>query len=148
MSDTHRYSLRLTAGKGAARAYVRKCEFLIGAPLTFDESDPNLTACDYLLGAAAGELVTGLERLARRRRLKLDRIEAVLHAELAQPLAALGAVGEQGVPRFAEIRITLYVDTLDDPASIEMLWQDVLRRSPIYQTLRACVAFEPRLELT
>ncbi|MCC6202754.1 MAG: OsmC family protein [Gammaproteobacteria bacterium] len=146
--ETHRHSLRLTAGNGAARAYVRKCEFRIGAPLTFDENDPNLTACDYLLGAAAGELVTGLDRLARRRRLTLDRIEAVLHAELAQPLAALGTVGEQGVPRFVAIRITLYVDTLEDPAGIHALWHDVLCRSPIYQTLRACVAFEPRLELT
>ena len=144
----HRYSMRLTAGRGGARAYVRKSEFAIAAPLTFDENDPNLTACDYLLGAVVGELVTGLERLARRRRLTLDRIEASLHADLAEPLVTLGTVGEDGVPRFAAIGITVYVDTLEDPELVGALWQDLLRRSPIYQTLRGCIAVEPRLELT
>lgn len=137
-----------TDGESGACVYTRKNRFDVAAPLTFDEQFPALTAGDYLLGAIAGELVTGFRRLASRRRLAIDRLEALLHADLSNPLACLGAVGAEGEPRYEAIRMTLFIDTLEDPDRMRALWDEVLGRSPLWQTLRSCVRFDIRLEFT
>jgi hypothetical protein len=147
--DVFRYSVRVAAdSESGVCVYTRKSRFDVAAPLTFDEQYPALTAGDYLLGAIAGELVTGFRQLARRQRLAIDRLEALLQADLHNPLACLGAVGAEGEPRFEAIRMTLFVDTLEDPDRMRALWDEVLRRSPLWNTLRSCVRLELRLEFT
>ena len=131
-----------------ARAYVRKNHFDVGLPLTFDSEYAHVTALEYLLGAIAGGLVAGLKDLGRRRRLDIDHVEAVIHAELRNPLTYLGVVGETGDPGISGINVKVYVETAAAEETIRGLWDEMLRRSPMWHTFRTLTRIDLQLELT
>src|SRR3954466_8907412 len=93
-------SLRVTAtARASARVSVGRRQFSIGRPVEFDEASPHVAALEYALGAVGGEVVNGLREFARRRRMPIDAIEAVVTGELQDGLAYLEVIGETGRPR-------------------------------------------------
>jgi len=142
------FSLRISSTpEGAASAFVRKHRFTVGAPVTFDEDDPHVSALEYVLGAFGGELVSGLMAGARARHLAVHHAEAVVKAELDDPLATLGVVGASGHPGLARVHVKLYASG-DDEQGLRDLWKQTLERSTLVRTLRAAVRLELELALT
>ena len=93
-------SLRVTApGPAVARVSVGRRQFSIGRPVEFDDASPHVAALEYALGAVGGEVVNGLREFARRRRLAIDAVEALVTGELQDGLAYLEVIGESGRPR-------------------------------------------------
>lgn len=140
-----RFSVRATARQGSpATAYVRARSFEVGLPLTFDPEYGHVTALELVLGAVAGELVTGLLRLARERRLAVHHVEAVCDGELDNPLTHLGVVGEEGHPGLVGLSVKVFVDSDEDEAGLRRAWDETLARSPLVHTFRSVA----RLDLT
>src|SRR3954454_17217160 len=101
-------SLRVTApGPAEARVSVGRRQFSIGRPVEFDEASAHVSALEYALGAVGGEVVNGLREFARRRRLSIDAVEAVVTGELQDGLAYLEVIGETGQPRLRRISINV-----------------------------------------
>src|SRR5215831_2123266 len=97
-------SLRVTApDSAAARVSVGRRQFSIGRPVEFDEVSPHVAALEYALGAVGGEVVNGLREFARRRRLELDAVEALVTGELENGLTYLEVIGERGKPTIRRI---------------------------------------------
>ena len=141
-------SLRLTApGPAAARVSIGRRQFSIGRPVEFDESSPHLAALEYALGAAGGEIVNGLREFARRRRIEIDAIEALVTGELEHALTYLEVVGESEPPRIARISVKVFVST-PDQAAIRALFADMLERLPLACTLRTALDLKTELILT
>src|SRR5688572_13207306 len=111
-----RWSLRLTRalGEGTASAYARKLRVQVGAPLTFDEQYPHLTALELALAALAADLVNGFAALAQQRRVEIQQLEAVVHGELDNPLVHAGVIGVEGTPALDQISIKVYASSLED----------------------------------
>ena len=108
-------SLRVTApGRTVARVSVGRRQFSIGRPVEFDDVSPHVAALEYALGAVGGEVVNGLREFARRRRLSIDAIEALVTGELQDGLAYLEVIGEAGRPRIRRIAIKVFVASADD----------------------------------
>jgi len=141
-------SLRLTApGPGAARVSMGRRQFSIGRPVEFDEASPHVAALEYALGAAGGEIVSGLREFARRRRIEIDAIEALVTGELEHALTYLEVVGESEPPRIARINVKVFVSAPDQIA-IRALFADMLERLPLACTLRAALDLKTELILT
>src|SRR5262249_54839173 len=97
-------SLRVTAPESStARVSTGRRQFSIGRPIEFDDASPHVSALEYVLGAVGGEVVNGLREFARRRRLGIDAIEALVTGELQDGLAYLEVIGESGRPRIGRI---------------------------------------------
>ena len=130
--NEHTWSLRVTAAAGeTATALVRRHQFTAGRPLHFDAEYPNIAPIEYALGAVGAEAVNGLRGGARRARLRIDGVEAVVLAELQNPLAYFDVVGIPGHPALARVRLKLYVATPDDPAAVEQLWNRTRPKLPL-----------------
>ena len=99
------------------------------------------------LGAAGGEIVNGLREFARRRRIEIDAIEALVTGELEHALTYLEVVGEHETPRIARIHVKVFVSTPDE-AAIRALFADMLERLPLACTLRAALDLKTELILT
>ena len=141
-------SLRLTApGPGTARVSIGRRQFSVGRPVEFDEASPNIAALEYALGAAGGEIVNGLREFARRRRIEIDAIEALVTGELEHALTYLEVVGESEPPRLARIKVKVFVSA-PDHAAIRTLFADMLERLPLACTLRATLDLKTELILT
>ena len=141
-------SLRLTApDPAAARVSIGRRQFSIGRPVEFDEASPHVAALEYALGAAGGEIVNGLREFARRRRIEIDQIEALVTGELEQALSYLEVVGETDPPRIARIAVKVFVSA-PDQAAIRALFADMLERLPLACTLRAAIDLKTELILT
>ena len=134
-------------GENEAKAYSRNHAFVIGEQASFRETDPQPSAVEYLLGALGGDLVRGFQVQAVRRRVAVDALELMLSGRLNNPLAHLGVVGEAGHPGLESIRGTLYVSADADPSALEEMWQAALDRSPLFNTLRRCVAVSVELRV-
>jgi hypothetical protein len=141
-------SLRLTVpGSGAARVSIGRRQFSIGRPVEFDEASPHVAALEYALGAAGGEIVNGLREFARRRRIEIDAIEALVTGELEHALTYLEVVGESESPRIACINVKVFVSA-PDQAAIRALFADMLERLPLACTLKAAIDLQTELILT
>ena len=111
-------SLRVTAPDSAvARVFVGRRQFSIGRPVEFDDVSPHVAALEYALGAVGGEVVNGLREFARRRRLELDAVEALVTGELENGLTYLEVVGERGKPTIRRIAIKVFVASVDKAAT-------------------------------
>ena len=129
-------SLRVTApGPGAARVSVGRRQFSIGRPVEFDDASPHVAAIEYALGAVGGEVVNGLREFARRRRLAIDAVEALVSGELQDGLAYLEVIGEAGRPRLRRIAVKVFVASVDHEAT-RALFDEMIERLPLISTLR------------
>lgn len=141
-------SLRVTApGPAIARASVGRRHFSIGRPMEFDETSPHVAALEYALGAVGGEVVNGLREFARRRRLAIDAVEALVTGELQNGLAYLEVIGESGPPRIRRIAIKVFVASVDEQAT-RALFNEMIERLPLVSTLREVVDLDVELVQT
>jgi hypothetical protein len=88
-----------------------------------------------------------LQVAARRHRLQLENIEAVVSAELNNALTYLGVVGESGHPGVERISITTYVESLASPDQVRVVWDEALARSPLVHTFKSLCTLELQLKL-
>ena len=138
-------SLRVTApGRTVARVSVGRRQFSIGRPVEFDDVSPHVAALEYALGAVGGEVVNGLREFARRRRLSIDAIEALVTGELQDGLAYLEVIGETGRPRIRRIAIKVFVASADESAT-HALFHEMIDRLPLVCTLREAVDLDVEL---
>jgi hypothetical protein len=141
-------SLRVTApGSAFARVSAGRRQFSIGRPVEFDDASPHVAALEYALGAVGGELVNGMREFARRRRLSLDAIEALVTGELKDGLAYLEVIGETGRPRISQIAVKVFIASVDHAATRE-LFDEMLERLPLLCTLRDVLELDVELVLT
>jgi hypothetical protein len=135
--------LRVTAVQpSGAVIHARKHAFAVGAPLSFDAEYGAISALEHLLGAVGADLVGGIQVVARRRRVEIDDIEAVVHGTLHNPMVYLRVVGESGDAGIRAIEARVYISSLDDEARVRAVWQEVLETSPIANTLRKALTLE------
>ena len=141
-------SVRVTATVPAsARVSTGRRQFAIGRPVEFDEASPHVSALEYAIGAVGGEVVNGLREFARRRRVELDAVEAIVSGELHHALTYLEVVGETRPPHLARIDVKVFVSTPNE-AAIRILFSELLDRLPLTCTLRTAVAMTTELILT
>ena len=141
-------SLRVTTpGPDAAHVSVGRRQFSIGRPVEFDDASPRVAALEYALGAVGGEVVNGLREFARRRRLPLDAVEALVTGELQDGLAYLEVIGETGRPRIGRIAVKVFVASVDETAT-RALFDETIERLPLVATLREALDLEVELVLT
>jgi hypothetical protein len=134
------WTARVTAdARERAAVFVRRHRFSAGRPLEFDRESDTISPLEYLLGAFGADLLNGLRIAARRRRVRLDRVEATVEGRLDNPLVHLAVVGETGHPGLAQARVKLYATSPDPEVDVRAAWEECLERSPIACTLRRCV---------
>lgn len=132
---------------GVVRIDSRSHGYLAQGQTSQSPNAAHPSSLDYLLGALASDLISGLEREAMRAGVSLDAIEASLSARLENPLVALGVVGEEGSARIAGIRGSVFVSG-DAPESVlRECWERALQRAPVYATLSECAAIEVAMQL-
>jgi hypothetical protein len=124
-----------STGRARARAYARQHQFAVGEAVTFDVEHDLVAGLEYLLGALGADLVTGLQRAARRRGAALDQVEAVVSGWLDSPLTYLGVVGESGHPGLTRVVARVYVGADDDGPDLQAAWSEALARSPFVGVL-------------
>jgi hypothetical protein len=132
----------------AVTAHARNHAFPIGEPLTFRPVDDLPSALEMMLGAFAADLLGTFRALADRQRLSLDALECALTCTLNNPLIHVGVIGEEGHPGIERIEGTLYVAADAEEDTLHHLWQETLRRSPLYQTLQRAAELSLRLLVT
>ncbi|MCY0888059.1 MAG: osmotically inducible protein OsmC [Alicyclobacillaceae bacterium] len=144
----YRFAVRIRRQEGLmAKVYARNHSFLAGRPADFAAHVDAPAAVDFLLTALGSDLVVGLQSAASRTQLVFDEIELSLQAKLRNILYHL-SLEDEGDPSVELIEGTLYVATLEEEAAVRHVWADVLRRSPMYQTLRKAAEIIIRLEVT
>ncbi|MBM3949565.1 MAG: OsmC family protein [SAR202 cluster bacterium] len=140
--------LRITAGNAApARVHVRKQSFAVGAPLSFDEEYTHLTALECALGAIGADVVGGLKAAAKRRRVKLDNIEATASGKFNNPLTYLAVVGEPGHLGIERVSVSVFVNSPGPKEAVRAVWDEALARSPLVHTFRSAVALDLAMKL-
>jgi hypothetical protein len=122
--------------------YARTHQVEVGVPLSFDVKEPRLTAVEQFVAALSADVLGGFARLASRERLRVDEIEASVQAEIADPLAYLGVVGEPGHPRLARLSVRAFLGTSEPPERVQPVWEKALERAPLVNTVRPVVALD------
>ena len=144
--DTLSWTVRVSArDRTSVAVYARKSRFEVGPPLAIDVEDERVSALEYLLGALGADLVAGMKTQCHKRRLEVDSVEAVVHGQLDNALVHLGVVGEEGHPGLSHATVKVYVETLEEEADIRVVWDQVVARSPLYQTLSAAAQLDIEL---
>ncbi len=145
---TMKWNLRVCAtNNGCATVYVRRHQFEVGVPVHFDEQYNQITALEYVLGAIGADVVRGLQSLARKRRVEIDNVEALVSGELNNPLTHLGVVGEEGHPGLETVRVKVYVSSTEVKEEIQRIWNEMLEKSPLVRTFQSAINLELDLQV-
>ncbi|MEZ6186151.1 MAG: OsmC family protein [Planctomycetota bacterium] len=139
-----RARIRWTEGM-RARAYVRNHVWELGQPASFDTEDAAASAVEHLLAALAGCLAVGFQWRCSRAKIEVWNLEVTVRAQAQNVLVFLG-IEDEGHPGLAKVVGKLYVDADADDATLQALWQETLRRSPVAQTLRRETPLEIELD--
>jgi hypothetical protein len=134
--------------KARVNVFARSHRMVAGESLSFDREDAVPSGLEHLLTAVASDLVAGFARLARKRRILIDGLEASLQAEVDGALVWLGVVGESGEPRLTAVSGTLYVSSPAGEAVLGELWRDVQAQAPLCAALAGNVRMDVRLAIT
>jgi hypothetical protein len=146
--ERYTWTLRISAaGKDRATVFARTHQYSVGAPVQFDAMYDVITALEYVLGAIGADVVHGLQTVARKRRVEVDHVEAVVEGELNNPLTYLGVVGESGHPGLERVSVKVYVASLATEAEIRRVWQEMLDKSPLVRTFQPAIRFELSLQV-
>jgi OsmC-like protein len=137
-----------TTDSDTSRVLVRRHQFAVGRPMDFDADSAHIAAVEYALGALGAEIVSGLRVFAKRRRIELDGVEAVVDGEVENPLAYLEVVGESGYPGLSGVSIKVYVASPRDEETLRQLWHETLERLPLVRTFSRAMKFSIELTLT
>jgi len=132
-------------GKLKSTVYCRNFSIEVGQPASFETSDKNPSAVEYLLAALAGDLATGFATECSKSRLDVDDIEMTISGKLHNVLAHLGL--EEGDPSVASIDMKCFVSTFEDEAKVREVWDRVIKRSPLAATLSKAVAIQLKLAI-
>jgi hypothetical protein len=147
--DATALTLRVTAsGREPSRVSIRRHQFVVGRPIEFDADAPTVSALEYALGALGAEVVGGLRAFAKRRRLVLDEVEALVRGEVEHALVYLEVVGETGPPHVAAVVVNVFVSTPEDPETVHRAFADALARLPLLGTFRRALRVDVDLTLT
>ena len=146
--ERYTWTLRVsTAGKDRATVFARTQQFSVGAPVQFDTAYDAVTALEYVLGAIGADIVNGFQTWARKRRVEVDQVEAVVEGELNNPLTYLGVVGESGHPGLERVSVRVYVASMAAEEEVRRVWQETLDKSPLVRTFQPAIRFELSLQV-
>lgn len=132
---------------GTTKVFVRTQRLLVGDPISFDSEYDGITSLELLLGALGADIAGGLQALAKRRRLEIDNVEVLVEGRLDNPLMWLDVVGEHGTTALAQAVVKVYIGTIEEDDAIEKLWQEILQKSPVIQTLNRSVELDFRMDI-
>ncbi len=148
MERARGYEWRLRARASASletSVYCRNFAWKLGQPASFEEQDAHPSAVEALLGALAADLITGFGVACSRAGLEVDDLELTANGRLHDVTAHLGL--SDGDPSLAAIDVKLFASTFDDEARVRAVWDDTLRRSPLYATLQKATALTAKLAI-
>jgi hypothetical protein len=146
--ERYAWSLRVSATeRGQATVFTRQHQFRVGAPVHFDRAYEAVSALEYVLGAIGADLVNGLQSRARKRRVAIEQVEAVVEGELNNPLTYLEVIGEAGHPGLEKVRVKVYLASPEAEAALQQLWQETLATSPLVRTFQAALQLELSLQM-
>ena len=128
--------------------HARNHAFSVGDSLSFRPADDHPSAIELMLGAFAADLTLTFRALARKQRLTLDALEFSATCTLNNPLIHVGVIGEEGHPGLERVEGTLYVSADAEAEILTALWEETLRRSPLYTTLLKATTLSLRLQPT
>ena len=134
----YQWSVRVRTPENSplVKAYARNHSFEVGQPASFDTSDPAPSAIEYLLGALGACLAQGMRWRASTRGIEIYAMEVSLTAKLQDPFVFLGTSdGEHAGLQGVEGR--LFIDCDAEDSTLNDLWSEVQRRSPIFASLRS-----------
>jgi len=136
---------RLRAHRGAqpgVKLHARNVTLTGLGRASWDAAAEHPSALDYLLAALATDLLSGFDLETRRAGGVLDEVELRLEAFLANPLVVAGVVGEEGGPRLASIRGSLYVRSGAGEDEVRAAWQRARDGAPVLSSLAPGVAVD------
>jgi hypothetical protein len=142
------YDWRLRArasGHLATTVYCRNFQWTLGQPASFEEKDAHPSAVEALLGALAGDLVTGFASACAKDGLEIDDVELAARGRLHDVMAHLGLA--EGDPSFAAVEVKLFASTFADEDRVREVWRTVVARSPLAATLAKSVDLETRIAI-
>ena len=100
---------------------------------------------EALLGALAGDLVTGFATACAKEGLEIDDVELTARGRLHDVMAHLGLA--EGDPSFSAVEVKLFASTFADEDRVREVWRNVVARSPLAATLAKSVDLETRIAI-
>lgn len=145
---SHKWTSRvLWQGGFKAKAFTRHHSFIVDEPAKFGSSGEGPTAVEYVLGALGACLATGFVLNATKRGIEIYNLEVALEGEIDNILTFLG-LSEEGHSGYREISAKLYVSAEADRETLEGIWEETLKTSPVGNSLSRTVAIKPSLSIT
>lgn len=130
-----RWSIRARAARDTTTVFAGKSSLSVLSRISTSGVEPVPDPIQALLGALASDVFGCFERSLNRRRITVDDMEANLFADLENPMAAVGVIGEDGSPAIEKIDFSFFASTDGDDVLVQEAWQEALAASSLYQTL-------------
>ena len=121
-----------------SQALVRDHTFLVDEPADLVGKDAAPNAAEYLLGAYGSCLATGFVLNATKRGVTLRDLEVTVDGRIENILTFFG-MSDDGHPGYREITARAYVDADTDDLTLQEIWRETVKSSPVGNSLTRSV---------
>ena len=127
-------------------ALVRNHTFRVDEPshLTGEDEAPN--SVEYVLGAFGACLATGFVLLASKEGIAIHNLEVALDSQQDNVFTFLG-LGGDGHSGFTDITAKLFVQADADAETLQRIWEEAVKTSPVGNSLTRVVSVKPELDV-
>jgi uncharacterized OsmC-like protein len=135
--------------RGGMRSTVRTgsgARFEVDEGLEPSAGGPTPTSVEYLIGSLAGCVLLTFVYLATLRGIEVQDAEVSVEGELGNVCNFLG-LSDEGTPGFTKVSLTLYVRSGAEEETMRQVFEEAVRRSPVYRTLEGCVSLSTSLRV-
>ena len=128
------------------KAQVRNHTFLVDEPSHLAGEDESPNSVEYVLGAYGACLATGFVLNASQRGINIRNLEVALESTQDNVYNFLG-LSDEGHPGLDQIRAKLFVQADADPETLQAIWEQTIRTSPVHNSLVRNVTITPEIEI-
>ena len=127
-------------------AMVRNHTFLVDEPAHLTGKDDAPNSMEYVLGAYGACLATGFVLNASRQGIAVHNMEIALDATQDNVFTFLG-LGSDGHSGFNGITAKLFVQAEADEATLQKVWEETVKTSPVGNSLAKEVSIKPEISV-
>lgn len=122
------------------KIFNQKSGLTVDEAFSFDSEKEAFTSLDYFVSAVLSEILLSMKKLARKKNIIIQDLEAKAKLTIQNPMYLLSVVGYEDKASIAALEIDIYFFSFLEEAEKAQFLQEVLDRTLIYNTLSSFVS--------
>ncbi len=127
---------RAVVSKDIVKVYNEKTSIAVDSSISFDSEKEEFTSIDYFVSSIVSEIILTMMKVAKKKHVILQDIEAKASVDIDNPMYLLNVIGFEDESKIKKIDVDVYFFSFLENDELDEFLKEVLGRTLIYNSLK------------